>query len=274
MANRFQEVLDAAVADLARHGYDDPQRVARWTEELRRAAQSQTTFSKRYLDTLVRNALTTIYTRLADKQGVLKYHPGVERFTLERVKPYLRAELDRRIMASANLIRLNREEAVNNTLRRFAGWSTSIPNGGSDTVDKRQVKQDVKKPLTSLPFVDRRVLIDQGHKLTAAINQTVAVGANAIALRWHSNWRQPNYNYRPDHKERDGEVYLLRDTWAREKGFVKPGPAGYYDQVTAVAEEPFCRCYATYIYNVRDLPADMVTTKGADTLERVRVSNG
>lgn len=272
MANKFQDVLDAAIADIGRHGYDDPQRIARWAEELRRAAQAQRTFTKAYLDTLVRNALGSIYTRLADKGGVFKYHPGVERFTVERIRPALRAQLDLRIMASANLIRLNRTEAINKTLQRFEGWSTSIPNGGSGTISKRAVKRDLKKPLASLPFVDRRVLIDQGHKLVSAINQTVAEGANAIALRWHSNWRQPNYNYRPDHKERDDQVYLIRDSWARERGLIKPGDAGYYDQVTAVGEEPFCRCYATYLYNLRDLPQDMLTKAGAEALNKVRVS--
>ena len=114
------------------------------------------------------------------------------------------------------------------------------------------------------------MLIDQGHKLRASISEVVAVGGNALAGVWHSHWRQPGYDYRVDHKERDQEVYLLRNTWALNEGLIKPGPAGYYDQVTSVGEEPFCRCYMTWLYNLRDLPANMLTKKGQDKLALAR----
>lgn len=269
MANQsFHEVLTAAVADLSEHGYDDPRRVEKWTELLREAA-ARATQSTHLLEHALREALGEIYRRLAEKGQVLKRHPGVGRFTLDRIKPELRKELDRRILASANLIRLNRNEAISNTLRRFQGWSTSIPQGGSDNVDKRATKRDIGKPIQSLPFVERRVLIDQGHKLTSAINETVAKSGGAIACQWHSLWREPNYNYRPDHKERDQHIYLMRDSWALDKGLIKPGPDGYYDEITAVGEEPFCRCYLTFYYHLRQLPKDMLTIKGAKELARV-----
>jgi len=50
----------------------------------------------------------------------------------------------------------------------------------------------------------------------------------AIALIWHSNWRQAGYDYREDHKERDLEIYTLRPNWALERGFMKASPAGLY----------------------------------------------
>ena len=53
--------------------------------------------------------LSGLYESLVGRGKILATNPGVSRFTLDRVKPALRAELDRRIMASANLIKLNRE---------------------------------------------------------------------------------------------------------------------------------------------------------------------
>jgi hypothetical protein len=47
--------------------------------------------------------LGAIYRKLAEKGQIARYHCGIDRFTLDRIKPYLRAELDKRIMASANL---------------------------------------------------------------------------------------------------------------------------------------------------------------------------
>jgi hypothetical protein len=89
-------------------------------------------------------------------------------------------------------------------------------------------------------FDERRVLVDQGHKLISAINRTVAEEGNAIAGTWHSHWRQAGYDYREDHKERDDHVYAIRGNWAIKDGLMKVGPAGYSDEITQAAEEPFC----------------------------------
>ena len=235
----FQEVLAAAIDDLLANGFDSMERIERWTRELRAAAE-RSLVSPASLEQQLRDGLAAIYRRMVDQGGILKFNQGVERFTLDKVKPALRAELDRRTMASANLIRLNRAESIEKTLRRFQGWSTSIPPGGVSGETRVEVKKTVRKSLASLPFEERRVLIDQGHKMTAAISEIIASDGGAIAGRWRSHWRQANYNYRPDHKERDEQVYLIRDSWAHAAGLVRKGSVGYYDEVTAVGQEPFC----------------------------------
>ena len=265
----YYEVLTAAVNDISEHGFDSAERVAFWSERIKEAAQRSMT-PPHAMEQMLRDAMAAIYQRMVDRGEVAKFHPGIARFTIERLRPQMRAELDRRILASAGLIKLNKEQSVQKTLQRFQGWATSIPAGGSDNVDKREEKTKLTKALRQLPFEERRVLIDQGHKLTASINEIVATDGGAIALRWHSRWRQAGYDYREDHKERDGKVYLLRDSWAKKAGLVKSGDAGYYDDVTAVAEEPFCRCNAVYIYNLRSLPLDMLTVKGKEQLLAVQ----
>lgn len=272
MANNpfsYYEVLTAAVKDLSEHGYDLADRVIYWSERLKEAAQ-RLLGNERQAEQLLKDGLAQIYQRLVEQGKIVTMHPGVARYTIEKIKPALRAELDRRIFASANLIKLNRAQAIDKTIQRFQGWATSIPAGGSDNVDKVEQKATLQKALKQLPFEERRVLIDQGAKLTASINNIVAVDGGAIALRWHSHWREQGYDYRPSHKVRDEKIYLIRGSWAKEKGLIKPGPAGYYEDITAVAEEPFCRCYATYIYNLRDLPSDMLTAAGQKELDEAR----
>ena len=238
-SDSFYDVLTRAVNDLTEHGFDSVERLQFWQDQLRRAAERSMT-PPTVLQRMLNEALRAIYRRLVEKGGALKYHRGVERFTLARVAPHLRSELDRRILASADLIKLNREQTIARTLQRFSGWATSIPKGGSEQVRKTETKENIRRGIAGEPFESRRVLIDQGHKLTAAINQTIAEGGGALALVWRSHWRQVGYDYREDHKERDGQVYLLRGTWAQERGLIKPGQAGYYDAVTAVGEEVFC----------------------------------
>lgn len=271
MSSTFYEVITAAIADMAQHGYDSQERVELWAARIRAAARAAL-IPEPKLNNMLERTFKGVYANMVERGRMLKQHQGIARFTLDWVKPRLRAELDRRIMASANLIKLNRVAAIEKTLQRFQGWSTSIPAGGSRAVDKPEVKADLRKAMAQLPFEERRVLIDQGHKFNAALNNILAVDGGALAMMWHSHWRQPGYNYRKDHKERDQHIYLLRESWAKEKGYIKPGPDGYYDQITQVGEEPFCRCNATYLYALRDLPANMVTQKGADELARVRAA--
>jgi len=264
----FDEVLAQAVADLTDHGFDSAQRVEFWTRQLEEAAQ-RVAGSAHQREEHLRRGLETIYRRLVERGGLLRRHRGVGRFVLERVRPHLRAELDRRIWASADLIRLNRRRAVDETLQRFKGWASSIPAGGSDTTNRREVKHDVARSLGSLTFEERRVTIDQGHKLATSLSDILARDGGALAGRWHSNWRQRNYNYREDHRERDGVVYAVRGNWALAAGLMT-APDGYTDDITGAGEEINCRCYYEWIYALRDLPREMFTKKGREALEQAR----
>jgi len=141
-------------------------------------------------------------------------------------------------MASANLIRLHREENILRILQRFSGWATSVPGGGGD-VDKREVKKTIAKGFHQLPFEERRLSIDQGHKLIAAVNQTIAEQAGAIAVRWR-HVHQAGYNGRPEHEKRDNEIYALKGNWAIKAGLMKKGHNPYYSDTEQAAEAPYC----------------------------------
>ena len=182
----------------------------------------------------------------------------------------MRAELDRRLLASANLIKLNHDQAINDTLRRFQGWATSIPIGGTEQVDRRAEKANVRKALTSLPFQERRVIIDQSHKLNAALSEIVATDAGAIGAVWRSHWRQAGYDYREDHKERDGVFYAMRDGWAAKRRFMRIGEQGAWEDHEKPGEFVFCRCWARYVYNLRDIPNEMLTERGREALTVAR----
>ncbi|WP_027798256.1 hypothetical protein [Paraburkholderia dilworthii] len=265
----FFETVTAAIRDFELNGFDSVERLTYWTDLIRRAA-IDSLVPESVLNEELNRTLGGIYKRLVDDGQILKTHQGVARFTVERLKPKLRAELDRRRMVSRNLIKLNREEMIEKTTRRFAGWASSVPAGGSRAVETKDVKDNIRKALTSMPFEERRCVIDQSHKFTAALNEIIATDGGALAMRWNSMWRRPGYAARPDHKERDQKIYLLRNSWAKEKGLVKPGPTGYYDDITSVGQEVSCSCFATWLYALRDLPGDMLTKKGEESLAEAR----
>ena len=254
----FFTLLSAAINDFIQYGYDDENRLKQWVDKLRYAAQ-KSIISEKQMQIEINKSLNNAFNRLVIRGGLV--NKDVSKFTVDKLKPKLRQELDRRIVASARLIKLNREDAITTTLRRFEGWATSIPQGGSKSVDKVAEKSHIRKDLASIKFRERRVIIDQTHKLISSINEIVAVDNGAIAFEWHSNWKQAGYDYRVDHKERDKVIYLVRDNWASKAGLIKP-VNGYYDDITAVGEEVFCRCFANGIYNIRKLPNEFLTAKG------------
>src|SRR5947208_1385234 len=109
--SRFQEILTAAVDDISQHGFDSQNRVDHWLEQIKAAAIEEM-ISETKLDESLRQTFQSIYNRLVEREGLFFRHKGVERFTINKVKPQLRAELDRRILASRELVKLNREKVL------------------------------------------------------------------------------------------------------------------------------------------------------------------
>lgn len=264
----FYQVVTEAVRYFEEHGFESADVLQMWVDRIRRSA-ADTLTPERVLNAELNRTLTGIYKRLIDDGQILSAHKSIERFTIERLKPKLRAELDRRLMVSRSLIKLNREQAVEKAVQRMAGWASSIPAGGSRAIEVKETKDHIRKALTSLPFEERRCVIDQSHKFVASLNEIIAVDGGAIAMRWHIR-HSAGYHNRIDHKEREGNIYLLRTSWAKEKGYVKPGPSGYYDDITKVGEEVFCSCWAEFFYHLRQLPEDMLTVTGQKALKETR----
>lgn len=248
-----------------------------WQEKLTRAAEAEMGSSERS-ERRVREAMEDVYNKLVGPQPrILKRHPGLSAYTITQLSPQLRAELDKRIMFNYELIKLNRREAIEQTKRRFSGWASSIPPGGSKSVDKKEARENIRESLSGLPFEERRVLIDQGAKLEAAVSDIVAEGGGAIAAIWKSHAGQINYDFRPEHKARATKSaklpYVVRGNWALQNGLMRLANSQYTDQITKPAEEPFCRCWYEYIYTLRDLyeiAPSMVTKKGLDMLNKRR----
>lgn len=262
----FYDVLTAAIGDLMDHGFDSSHRVEEWVRKLETAARSSLV-PEGVLSREVRDVLVRTYQRTVEGGLLQQRHPDVARYTIDRIKPKLRAELDRRILASSSLIKLNREQAIQQTLQRFAGWATSIPIGGTEAEKRSEVKEEIKRGIGGLSFVERRVVIDQGGKLVAAINDIVAVDSGAIAGQWkHILLGPPAYDSRPDHVEMHDKIFVIRGNWALQKGLMKLAGRKYTDEVDFPGTPVFCGCHYSYLYNLRDLPSDMLTHKGEEAI--------
>ncbi len=259
----FREVLAAAIDDVAATGFVSEDRIALWVSLIRNAAERE--LGPDYaIDQEVRAGFDRLFRRFVDGPAMFRRMESVGRFTKDMVKPKLYAELDRRIAAAADLIKLNKKEAVERTVGRFKGWSTSIPPGGDGAIDKRETRALLAKGTADYRYHRRLVDNDQGHKLIANVANIVAVDAGAIAGEWHSHGATDRgYDARKDHLDRDGKIYIIRGSWADEKGLLKP-VHGYTDQITAAGQEVNCRCWLTYIMSPRRLPDIYLTRKGQE----------
>ncbi len=266
----FSEVLTAAIADLSATGYVSAERVTEWLGRLRNAAERELG-PEWQIDTKVRADMQGLLDRFVDGAKLPQFVPGVGRLTKDMVKPKLWAELDRRIIASADLIKVNRKEAIDKTLKRFSGWATSIPPGGDDTINKRDTKGMLREELVKYRYHQRLVSNDQGHKLIANVADVVATEAGAIAATWHSHGATDrHYDARKDHLDRNGRTYLIRGSWADREGLVKSAN-GYTDDVTRPGFEINCRCWYQYVLSPRRLPDEMLTRKGQEWVEKGRL---
>ncbi|EJJ4441762.1 hypothetical protein NI503_004580, partial [Salmonella enterica] len=171
--NSFLKELRDAIKFFLEHGYSSEESLIMWTERLRNATEDKVGGDDFYR--YVSRRLTAAYDLEVGRERALKRHPGVSRFTLNYLEPKLRAELDRRIMASADLIKLNRTQAVDRTIQRFSGWATSIPpitsiSPGLSASSRSGVvatSQHIAKSARQIDFEQRRVMVDQTHKLIA-----------------------------------------------------------------------------------------------------------
>ena len=256
----LNSTLTAAIADIEQNGFDSDIRLQEWLNKIQKEIERG-----QVPDSILYAKLKKSFE--PKLKNILRKNSNIPGWRKERLNRSLYAELDRRIIAAASLIKLNKQQAVNDTLRRFVGWSTSIPAGGGIVDSKIETKQDIKKSMADMSFIERRCAIDQAAKLVSNINNIVAVDNGAIAVEWNSHWRQKNYNFRKDHKELDGKIFLIRGSWADKDGLVK---GEYYDDIEPFGQAVYCRCYGRYIYKLKSLPDENLTkNKNNDILPKI-----
>lgn len=261
----LSEIISEAMADIEQNGYHSPEQIEEWMIQVQAAAERE--YPAQQVSDALRRSLDAVFSSQVSKGGLAKdlsLHP----YKIHNLTPKLRNELDRRVMASAQLIRLNRNEAMARTLKRFAGWATSVPVGGGD-VDKRETKTDVVKSLKQLSYIDRRLMIDQAAKFKAALTEITALDNGAIFAYWKSQWRVAGYNYDKSHKSLDGKVFVVRDNWAMKNGLMKLDGEQYTDEVKeAPSQRPFCQCRYSWRFDLADIPENMLTEEGREYLKK------
>ena len=182
----------------------------------------------------------------------------VHRLGPEIIAAQYRPMLRQRIQASAELIQLNRDQEIDRQLRRFVGWATGSVPSQAKRKDKGELSKGVTKSLQQDTFERRRVCIDQGHKLLAAIDDVIAMEHGAIAKKWRHVIPHAGYQSREEHLERDGIVYAVKGNEMLAARRMRKAGRPYAEDIDPQpAVAVYCRCFWEAIYDLEDLPADM-----------------
>lgn len=249
---KFDDVLRAAITDILTNGFNSEIQLMTWLMKIQSALQpfrvnlsSSRSLAAKELDKALKQAFSD--------SSIAQKHSGINKFTLERLRPNAQRMLEERIKANANLIILRRDIAINDTLSRFSSWAIS---GAKESV--LESKKSIKKPIAQADYIERRQLIDQGHKLNAAINESIAKDGGAIAMTWYQHWtanpREKGHDAQSNHKQFNGKTYIIKDSWAVRDGLLTAGNLDYLEDIgTMPSQEINCVCTGVYIYSMTSL---------------------
>lgn len=267
-APKLSKVIGATVDRVAEKGVKNKTQIEKEMSLLIKNFKSAVNTDKK-IEEQTAKILRGVYRRATKSEEVHKNVPWVKKFTIENVEHKLRPELNKRIYASINLIKLNRDESIRKAQQRAAGWLSSVPDGGTSesNAELKKVIEHIKAPIEKNTFEERRVAIDQGHKLVAAVNDIIADDAGAIGGFWHSNFRRTGYNAREDHKEMDGHFYFFKKSWPVKKGYVLVSKIKFIEDTVRPAQEPYCSCSYYYVNTLSEVPDEYLSDAGRKFLE-------
>lgn len=242
--------------------------------------------------------LTAAYRRY-QKDGYKKYNKNLVGWRLKELKEKFRRELKKRLKLNAELIAPYKGDMKKLVEKRFIG----AMSGGKVSV--KDLKSMLKLSAT-LKSQDKKVsntLKDQKMKMISEFGRLTAEQYGALGFEWSTRDdnlvagnpygeypKVSNPKIHGNHYERDGKVFLFKNSWAVKKGYINKAAAngaasGGEEDTFQWAEDiedglpgmPInCRCEALYIYTIEELADDFyledcLTEEGKQYLERRKV---
>ena len=224
--------------------------------------------------------------------GYKQTHPHIQAYKITDLKPDYRKAVQNSVDNSLALIKTQNAEFMAQMQARFRNWAT-IPSSEirGDSANPERMKAYLKNEVLKLPEAQKGltahqhfIIVDQTRKLLSAMDEITAKQGQAIGFIWH-NRRDGRVVGRPggmypeatkmhgDHWEREGKLYLIKDSWAvSRKMLIKRGGVEYdTDLSDGKPGMPIgCRCWAEYIYAIEMIPEkyrDCITEKGMEYMK-------
>ena len=213
-------------------------------------------------------------------KGFAKNNKNLKGWRLNRLKPLLRKQLRERINASLSLIKTLDANRMNVLQTRFLGWLTSQNNEGTGQPKLREV-MGVEKLIRKNDKHYNMILKDQTRKMIGNFDNIIAEQYNALGFFWKTrrdnrvvgkpSGKNPKGNkMHGDHYDREGKFYFYKANWATKRGLINKSHKDFHWAVfeDGLPGQPInCRCYAYNIYELEDVPRELLSEKGKEYLE-------
>lgn len=236
-------------------------------------------FAKQRKGLLVNQRLKRAYSDFYTKDGFKKTNEGISKLKLSDLREDFKKELKKKIATSFNLIKNRDDELKQRLASRFLNWLT---------IDSEEVRGKTASKQSLLNFLDfakeneiaedhaKFILEDQTRKMIANFDLMVAEANGAIGGFWKNRGDKrvvgnpsglyPHGNEaHGDHWNREGVFYVYKNGWAYQKGYVK---GELYENLEdgGVGVAIGCRCRMINVYDLRDVPKEILTKKGKEVV--------
>lgn len=214
------------------------------------------------------------------KRDFLKNNKNLKGWRLNELKPQMRKQLRERINFSLNLIKTQDAQRMSILQSRFLDWLSSKD---SEAVKKPSLKESLKaeKLIRKNDKHYNMILKDQTRKMISNFDNTVAEHYKALGFFWKTR-RDNRVVGKPggknpkgseihgDHYSREDKFYFFKDNWAVAKGLINKAHKDFRwaEFEDGLPGQPInCRCYAYNIYELEDIPKELLSKKGEEYLK-------
>lgn len=215
------------------------------------------------------------------ERGFLRNNKGLRGWRLEKLRPRFRKTLRERIQNSLMLIKTQNESRMNSLHSRFLNWLTDRNN---DSKNKKSLKEamQVSKLAQKKDKHFKMILADQTRKMISNFDNIVAEEYDALGFFWKTRrdnrvtgnptGKNPKGNeMHGDHYHRQDKFYFYHNTWAIKNKFINTKHKNFKwaDFEDGLPGQPInCRCYAYNIYELEDIPQELLSKKGIEYTQK------
>lgn len=209
--------------------------------------------------------------------GFKRNNKGLRGWRLYKLKDQLRKAMRERITNSLLLIKTQNSSRMQTLHSRFLNWLLSPQETRESLRSAMQVGELVSKKDKHF----KMILADQTRKMISNFDNIVAEEYKAIGFYWKTRrddrvvgkpgGKNPKGNKKhEDHYHRQDKFYFFHNNWAVEKRLVdtKHKDFAWADFEDGMPGQPInCRCYAYNVYELEDIPPQLLTEKGKRNLD-------
>lgn len=226
----------------------------------------------------VKKQLTKEYYNYC-KEDFIKNNVGLKGWRIEELRPEFRDQLKQRIDYSLSLIKTQSQANMLKLENRFRNWINLKTLGTGDKTTLKQAigfEKEHKKNKKHLKFILR----DQTMKLVGSYDEIVANHYDAICFIWKTRRdnrvsgnpsgkypkADPNSKTHGNHYIRQGKYYFYENSWAIKQGLINKSKIELVSSLKdGMPGKPIgCRCYATNLYELDDIPKSLLSKKGLE----------